>query len=57
MRSVGKNFLKSSEFSSGQPRVANGHKADENHVSKVSGSWWIFVDPHFSHFSTGLSLT
>ena len=35
--SVGQKYLRSSVIS-GQPSVENGHNADENHVSSVSGS-------------------
>ena len=45
---VGKNVLKSS-VSSGHPRVENGHSAELNHVSNVSGSCTIFSEPHFEH--------
>ncbi|CAB4543866.1 unannotated protein [freshwater metagenome] len=35
---VGKNFARSSVLS-GQPKVENGHKPEENQVSRTSGSW------------------
>jgi hypothetical protein len=35
-------------FLSGQPSVLNGHSAEENQVSSVSGSCVRFVPPHFS---------
>ena len=47
---VGKNVFRSS-VSSGQPSVENGHSAELNQVSNVSGSCTKFVLPHFEHFS------
>ena len=35
-------------MSSGHPRVENGQRPDENHVSSVSGSWRT-GPPHFGH--------
>src|SRR5688572_18725100 len=37
--SLGKNALRSSESSSGQPRVEIGQSHEENQVSKTSSSW------------------
>ena len=36
----------SSGVSSGQPRVANGQSADENHVSRTSSSRRSSIEPH-----------
>ena len=44
-----------SSVSSGQPIVENGQSAELNHVSNVSGSWYIFALEHFEH-SSGFEL-
>src|SRR5438093_7378655 len=49
---VGKKARRSS-VSSGQPSVAKGHSADENHVSSTSGSCVSSPFPHSSHLSGG----
>jgi len=41
---VNNSFFPFSPFP--QPRVEKGHKADENHVSKTSGSWENDVEAH-----------
>ena len=45
MRSVGWKYSRSS-VESGQPRVAKGHRAEENHVSSTSGSCTMRRPPH-----------
>ena len=45
----------SSGVSSGQPSVANGQSADENHVSSTSSSCRSSVEPHSAH-AVGLGL-
>ncbi len=42
-------------MSSGQPSVANGHSADENHVSSTSGSRTSSREPHSAHASGSVS--
>ena len=42
----------SSGVLSGQPSVENGHNADENHVSSVSGSCSTLALPHLGHVHT-----
>jgi hypothetical protein len=47
----------SSRVCSGQPSVANGQSADENHVSSTSGSRSRSREPHSAHASGSLSAT
>ena len=42
-------------MSSGQPSVANGQSADENHVSSTSGSRVARAEPHSAHASGSVS--
>ena len=42
-------------MSSGQPSVANGQSADENHVSSTSVSWISSVEPHSAQASGAVS--
>ena len=44
-------------MSSGQPSVANGQSADENHVSSTSVSRRSEVEPHSAHADGSVSST
>ena len=47
----------SSGVCSGQPRIANGQSADENHVSRTSSLRVSSVEPHSAHASGSVSST
>ena len=56
MNKIYYNWTGSSVFS-GHPSVEKGQRAEENHVSSVSGSCVKWVSPHFGHTAGAPRLT